>query len=81
MENQWKSTFFRSAFLEISSVFSLIYLVFFPPKYSTCDTCDSKKHKTLVYCARTRAREENELWNSRFVTWSLQQATHECICV
>ena len=61
MENQWKSTFFRSAFLEISSVFSLIYLVFFPPKYSTCDTCDSKKSTSLLEGARaTRTHEKTK---------------------
>ena len=58
METRGKSVFFRSAFLEISSVFSLIYLVFFPQKYSTCDTCDSKKSTSLLEGARTtRTRE------------------------
>ena len=57
MEKRGKSTFFRSAFWEISSVFSLIYLVFFPKKYSKCDTCDSKKVKTPVSVrAYVRAR-------------------------
>ena len=48
METRGKSAFFRPAFWGISSVFSLIYLVFFPKKYSTCDTCDSKKINIAV---------------------------------
>lgn len=57
METRGKSAFFRPAFWGISSVFSLIYLVFFPKKYSTCDTCDSKKSTLLLEgarCAYTR---------------------------
>ena len=61
MEKRGKSTFFRSAFLEISSVFSLIYLVFFPQKYSKCDTCDSKKSTSLLEGARaTRTHEKTK---------------------
>ena len=59
METRGKNAFFRSVFLGISSVFSLTYLVFFHKKYSTCDTCDSKKVKTPVDArVRTRARED-----------------------
>ena len=62
MEKRGKSTFFRSAFLEISSVFSLIYLVFLPQKYSTCDTCDSKKSTSLLEGARaTRIHEKSNI--------------------
>ena len=62
MEKRGKSTFFRSAFWEISSVFSLIYLVFFPKKYSKCDTCDSKKSTSLLEGARaTRTHEKTRL--------------------
>ena len=61
MERIGKSAFFRPAFLEISSVFSLIYLVFLPPKCSTCDTCDSKKSTSLLEGARaTRTHEKTK---------------------
>ena len=61
METRGKSAFFRPAFWGISSVFSLIYLVFFPKKYSTCDTCDSKKSTSLLEGARaTRTHEKTK---------------------
>ena len=62
METRGKSAFFRSAFLGISSVFSLIYLVFLPQKYSTCDTCDSKKSTSLLEGARTTRTHEKTKW-------------------
>ena len=59
METRGKNAFFRSVFLGISSVFSLNYLVFFHKKYSTCDTCDSKKSTSLLEGVRgTRTHEK-----------------------
>ena len=72
METRGKSAFFRPAFWGISSVFSLIYLVFFPKKYSTCDTCDSKKSTSLLEGARaTRIHEKSntEILRSRSINF------------
>ena len=63
-ENQWKregkACFSGLHSWGISFVFSLIYLVFLPQKYSTCDTCDSKKSTSLLegaHATRTHVRE------------------------
>ena len=71
METRRKSAFFRPAFLGISSVFSLIYLVFHPPKYSKRDTCDSKKSTSLLEGARATRTHEKNKWNY-FVRLRLQ---------
>ena len=65
-KNQWKREgkvrFSGLHFWGISSVFSLIYLVFFPKKYSTCDTCDSKKSTSLLEGARATRTHEKTKW-------------------
>ena len=63
MKPRGKSALVMPAFWGISSVFSLIYLVLLPPKYSTCDTCDSKKSTSLLEGARATRTHEKNKWN------------------
>ena len=67
IENQWKregkARFSGLRFWGFPLFFSLIYLVFHPPKYSKGDTCDSKKSTSLLEGARATRTHEKNKWD------------------